>query len=231
MAAFQKERSDFEKLSDGGMSSWIQGGGGVLEQNKLMLPSWTDFDHKDSAVHQILNCWALSIWDTGRGEFQSMIFEQCSRRGRSMIPNTHYSMFSQKWVFDKMGFSRILEISQRVVDFPKIGFRRNGFFFWASNFNTQKLFIFTREFLTIFDCLEILLKNRFSRILDARSNSQKWVFEEMCFSERLLRTKARKMVTIFARTYCTCSFAQKASKQPQMDSNELKMHQKLPKTL
>ena len=40
-----------------------------------------------------------------------------------------YSMFSQKWVFDKMGFTRILEISRRVLDFPKMGFRRNGFSF------------------------------------------------------------------------------------------------------
>ena len=46
--------------------------------------------------------------------------------------------------------------------------------------------------------LKMLLKHRlFSRILDACSNSQKWVFEEMGFSECLLRTKARKMVNHF----------------------------------
>ena len=117
-------------------------------------------------------------------------------------------MFSQKWVFDKMGFSRILEISRRVLDFSKMGFRRNGFFFWASRINTQKWFIFTRDFLAIFPNLCFLWKccskMGFSQEFSTRAQilkngfSKKWVFLS-AFWER----KLEKWLTIFARTYCT----------------------------
>ena len=118
-----------------------------------------------------------------------------------------YSMFSQKWVFDKMGFSRILEISRRVLDFSKMGFRRNGFFFWASRLNTQKWFIFTRDFLAIFPnlcflwkcCSKIGFSQEFSTRAQILKNgfSKKWFFLS-AFWER----KLEKWLTIFERTYC-----------------------------
>ena len=85
---------------------------------------------------------------------------------------------SQKWVFEEMGFLLSLETQySKMVHFYK------GF----PCYFPEPLFL-----------VKMLLKNRlFSRILDACSNSQKWVFEEMGFSERLLRTKARKMVNHF----------------------------------
>ena len=104
-----------------------------------------------------------------------------------------YSMFSQKWVFDKMGFSIILEISRRVLDFSKMGFRRNGFFFWASRLNTQKWFIFTRDFLAIFPNLCFL-----SRAQILKNGLSKKCFFLSAFWER----KLEKWLTIFARTYC-----------------------------
>ena len=128
------------------------------------------------------------------------IFISCENVAQKLVflKNSRRVLKFSKMGFRRNGFSGFLEISRRVLDFPKMGFRRNGFYFWAPNLNTQKWFIFTREFLTIFEHLYFLLKFwYFSRILDACSNSQKWVFEEMGFSERLLKTKARKMVNHF----------------------------------
>ena len=79
--------------------------------------------------------------------------------------------FSKKWVFrDFLRFLDACSISQKWV------FEEMGFFFWASNLNTQKWFIFTREFLYNFWPPESFAQKWFfSRILDACSNSQKWV--------------------------------------------------------